>query len=258
VDLRGRSALVTGAAGGLGRAITRALGQAGARLVVSGRDGAALAGLAAETGAEAVVADLRVDADLDRLVGRLDDVDVLVLNAGTSLDGDLRDATRAGVDETLEVNLRAPIVLALAFAQAHLDGGGPANIVITGSLSGLIASPNTRLYNATKFGLRGFALSLRQDLVGSAVGVTIVEPGFVDGAGMFAERGAAVSSSVRRTTPEAVAGAVLRAIDQAPPELLVAPAELRLGARVAGVAPRFSEALQRRLVDRGLIRKGDG
>ena len=84
---------------------------------------------------------------------------------------------------------------------------GHGHVVYIGSVSGITASPGSSLYNATKFGLRGFSNALRQDLYGTGVGVSIVMPGFVRGAGMAVEGGIIeqLPPGVRTVTPEKVA-----------------------------------------------------
>lgn len=255
MHVEGKTIVVTGASGGLGRSITRLLAERGARLIVTGRGGDALAALAAETGAEVIEADLGNRADVDRLAERAASADVLVANAGIGDGSHGTDLDTATIDHMIDVNLRSPAVLATSFAQAHVAAGTPGQIVLMGSLSGVITSPNTIMYNTTKFGLRGFSLALRQDFAASGIGVTIVEPGFIRDAGMFADGGTEVPSVVRTKSPEDVARAVIKAIEKNPAELFVAPTELRFGATLGSVAPRLSEALQRRLVARDIIRK---
>ena len=109
-----------------------------------------------------------------------------------------------------------------------------------GSVSGKIASTNSSLYNATKFGLRGFALGFRQDVADRGVGVSIVEPSFVREAGMFANSKAKLPSSVRTVTPEDVADGVVKAIRRDRAEVVVAPAELRVGAALTASLPDFA------------------
>jgi len=247
MEINGASILVTGASGGLGAAMVRELAGRGAHLVVTARNVALLDQLAAETGAEVVVADLADRADVERLAARAASCDVLVCNAGIGSDGPLAELTEAAIDRSIEVNLRSPIVLSHAFAQAKVAAGKPGQIVLVGSLSGLAASPGTRMYNATKFGLRGFALSFRQDLDGTGVGVSHVLPGFIRDAGMFADGDIDLPPGVRTKTPADVAAGIVRAITRNPAEVYVSPTELRLASTLGGLAPALSAAIQRKL-----------
>jgi uncharacterized protein len=246
VDIPGRRILVTGASGGLGFAIARELARRNADLVLSGRNREALESLAVETGGEVLVADLCDRADVDRVTQQVEGFDALVLNAGSGGDPPLAQVDPADVDASIDTNLRAPMLMSIAFAQHHLTAGRPGAIVTIGSLSGLGPTPNTRLYNATKFGLRGFSLAIRQDLDDTGVTVTHVAPGFIRDAGMFAASGMELPPGVRTKTPRDVALAVVKAIESGPAEIFVSPAELRLGATFAGVAPGLSAAILKR------------
>ena len=108
----------------------------------------------------------------------------------------------------LDVNLRAPIVLAQGLLP-RMIARHSGQLVFISSLSGKAATPNTSLYNASKFGLRGFAAALRADLHGSGVGVTTVFPGFISDAGMFADAEVELPTGVGTRTPEQVADAVV-------------------------------------------------
>ena len=245
IPIRGSRILLTGASGGLGIAIAEELARRGAHLLLTARSQAVLEELAERTGGEVVVADLSDRADVERLCGMLDDVDVLVANAGVGTDQPLGEITAQDVDFCIDVNLRAPILLASEFAQRRLAAGRGGQIVMMGSLAGLAATPNTRLYNATKFGLRGFTLALRQDLEGTGIGVTLVAPGFIDTAGMFAENDVELPGYVRTKAPSNVADTVARAIESDSAEVFVAPLELTALAKFATMAPGLSERMQR-------------
>ena len=239
--------LLTGASGGLGEAIARDLAARGADLVVSARREAELEALAAGTGATVLVADLTDRDDLARVLDAARDVDILVANAGIGADVPIEELTADDVDRSIEVNLRAPILMATEFVNSRLAARLPGQVVFIGSLSGLAPTPMTRMYNATKFGLRGFALSLRQDLTGTGVSASIVEPGFIRDAGMFASSGIELPSGVRTKSPQQVADGVARAIRDDVAEVFVAPLELRLAATFATVAPALSSRIQRRI-----------
>jgi short-subunit dehydrogenase len=245
MELRGRTALVTGASGGLGQAIARRLSVEGMTLVLTGRRQAELAELADEVGGTVVVADLADRADLDRLCGQLDDVDVLVANAGLG-DPDGEPYTAELVDRVLDVNLRAPMLLSTAFASAR--AGRPGHIVLVGSLQGLVALPEYRLYSATKFGLRGFALSLRPDLAEVGIGVTHLAPGFIRDAGMFAESGIDLPPGVRTRSPADVGDLVVKAIVEDKGEVFVSPPELRFASTLGGLTPGLTAKLMTKLM----------
>jgi short-subunit dehydrogenase len=181
------------------------------------------------------------------LCERAKEMDVLVLNAGTGADGDITSLTPEVVDFVIDVNLRSPIVMTAAFAQHKVATGEEAQVVLIGSLSGLVATPNTQMYNATKFGLRGFALAARQDLEHTRVGVTHLAPGFIRDAGMFAENDVTLPSGVRTKAPQDVANGVAKAIRTNPAEVYVSPTELRLVATLGTVAPGISERIQKRM-----------
>lgn len=254
--IQGSKVLVTGASGGLGKAIVGELARRGAQLVITARSQQVLEELAAGTGAEVIVADLAERTDVDRLCGHLGDLDVLVANAGIGMDGPIEELGVDEIDRCIDVNLRAPVVMATRFAQIALERSRPAQIVMMGSLSGLAPTPNTRMYNATKFGLRGFTLALRQDLEGSGVGVTLVAPGFIRDAGLFADNDIELPVFVRTKSPRDVALAVVRAIERNPTEIYVAPTELRASATFANLAPVVSAAVQRALGTREMTGGG--
>ena len=245
MTLRDRSVLVTGASGGIGSAAARAFAARGARVIVTGRRVEQLEALAAEIGGRAIAVDL-ADADGPfRLVAAAGVVDVLVANAGVSQAGDLTSLSPAEVDRVLAVNLRAPVMLARLLAEP-MTARGSGHIVFVSSLQGKSPSPLSAVYTGTKYGLRGFSLSLRLDLSDRGVGVSCVFPGFVSGAGMFADSGAPLPPGVRTVEPEAVADAIVRAIERNRAEVDAAPVALRAGARLAGIAPVLAGAVSKR------------
>jgi short-subunit dehydrogenase len=248
VQLGGATALITGASGGIGDAIARALHGRGARVLLSGRRQGALEELATRLGsrAEVVVEDLAERDAPVRLAERAGAVDVLVANAALPASGRLEDFEPEQIDRAIQVNLRAPIQITRALLPGMLERGR-GHVVLVSSLSGKVASPRSGIYSATKFGLRGFAAGLREDLQGTGVGVTVVFPGFVREAGMFAESGVKLPPWVGTRTPEQVASAVVRGIERARPEIDVAPLGLRLGTRIGELAPVTVARIQRRL-----------
>jgi short-subunit dehydrogenase len=245
MKIDGATALLTGATGGIGHAIARRLHAEGAQLILTGRNADVLAPLTDELGARGIVADLADPASLDALLAEAGPIDLLVANAALPGVGLLPDMPVERVDANLDVNLRAPIMLARALLP-QMTARRSGHLVFIGSLSGIVASPGTTLYNATKFGLRGFTDALRQDLHGTGVSASIVEPGFVRDAGMFANSGMKIPRGTRTASLEQVAAAVVKAIVKDRGEIVVAPPELRLGARLGSLFPALNAAIQRR------------
>ena len=252
VRIGGARVLVTGATGGLGQAIAAELSARGAKLVLTGRNDAALVPLAASLGAEALVVDLAQRAQVERLLAECGDIDVLVANAALPGSGLLSTYSVEQIDRALDVNLRAPILLAHALAPGMVARGG-GQLVFMGSLSGKSANGGGSMYSATKFGVRGFALSLRHDLADHGVGVTTINPGVIRDAGMFHESGAKLPPGVGTRTPADVARAVVRAIEHDPAEIDVAPLPLKAGAALAALAPGVADVVTRRLEKRARV-----
>ncbi len=238
--------LLTGASGGIGHAIARALAARGARLVLTGRRADVLEPLAAELGARALALDLADRDAVPQLVEAAGDVEILVANAALPASGTLDDYSTEQIDRALDVNLRAPIVLAQLLSE-RMVARGSGHMVFVSSLSGKAAAGGSALYSATKFGMRGFALSLREDLRDANVGVSTIYPGFIRDAGMFAKSGVALPRGVRTRTPDDVARAVVQAIERNRSEIDVAPLDMRLGAAFAGLRPELSGRMSRRL-----------
>ena len=233
---------MTGATGGLGRAIAAALAGRGAKLILSGRKGEALDALAAELPGEGhttVVADLAEPGAAEKLAAEAGAVDILLANAGLPGTGRLPDYSPEQLTGTLRVNLEAPILLARALEPSMLERGS-GHMVFISSLSGKSATPLSSIYNATKFGLRGFALGLRADLDPLGIGVSIVSPGTIREAGMYSDSGAPPIPGLGTGTPEQVAAAVVKAIEKNKVEITVAPPQQRALAHFALAAPGIS------------------
>ena len=246
MQLTGATALLTGATGGLGRAIAVALANRGASVVLSGRSGEALEQLAAElpgSGHVTVPADLAEAGAATKLVADAGQVDVLVANAGLPGSGLLTDFSEEEVERLLRVNLESPIMMARELVP-QMSERGSGHMVFVASLAGKAASPRGSLYNASKFGLRGFALGLRHDLAPQGIGVSVVAPGFVREAGMFADSKAKAPPGLGTTTPERVGDAVVRAIEKNKMEIAVAPIQQRIAAHLALATPGFSARAQ--------------
>jgi short-subunit dehydrogenase len=246
MNLSGRKTLLTGATGGLGRAIALALAQRGAQVTLSARKREALEQLAAElpgSGHSVLPADLAEPDAAERLAAEAAGTEILIANAGLPGAGKLDEFSPEQVKRALRVNLEAPMLMARALYPAMVDAGS-GHLVFVASLSGKAASPRSSVYNATKFGLRGFALALRADLSPKGVGVSLVSPGFIREAGMFADAGAKPPPGLGTSTPEQVGAATVKAIERNKVEVTVAPIQQRIGAHIALVSPSISDKAQ--------------
>lgn len=181
--LGGKVALVTGASGGIGRAIATHLAEAGAEVMVhySGNKAAAdeaVAAIAAHGGtATAVQADLRDPAAIDRLVGQIKALDILVNNAGVADGGDITATTRDQFDLVFDTNVKAMFFLTQALLPKLLDGG---TIVNTSSTVSIAAYPDYIVYSMSKTAVNAFTKSLAAGLAKRQITVNAVLPGATD------------------------------------------------------------------------------
>jgi short-subunit dehydrogenase len=263
MDLNGKRILLSGATGGLGRAIAGELAGAGAKLVLSSRREQELKEIAAGLpgGAKAhevIAADLGKEGAGEKLIAGAGDIDGLIANAAMPATGRMEELTAEQVSRMLLVNFDAPILMTHALVPALIEKGD-GHIVYIASLAGHAASPRSSLYSATKFGLRGYAFGLRSDLAAAGVGVSVVSPGFVREAGMFADSGAAPPPGMGTTTPEKVGRAVRKSIERNSVERVVAPWRQVRAAKFAGAHPAINAAIMKGgLADRSAKELADG
>jgi short-subunit dehydrogenase len=247
VEVTGKTVLLTGATGGIGRVIAATLAGRGAAILLSARKADELAALAASLpgdGHRAIVADLAEEGAARRLAAAAGAVDVLVANAALPASGRLEGFSLDELSRAVRVNLEAPIQLAHELVPPMRERGS-GHLLFVSSLAGKVATSRSSVYSATKFGLRGFALALREDLCGTGVGVSLVLPGFVRDAGMFADSGARLPAGVGTVTPTRVADAVVDAIAANRAEVAVAPLPQRLAVEVAHRRPQLAARIAR-------------
>lgn len=252
MEIEGRTVLLTGATGGLGQAIAAALAERGATLVLSSRKGTELDQLAGSLpgeGHRTVLADLAEEGAALELLKGAGDLDILVANAGLPASGSLDGFSQEEIGRALQVNLESPVRMARELLPGMVARGA-GHLVFISSVSGKAATPRASLYAATKFGLRGFAFCLREDLRRSGVGVSVVSPGSIRDAGMFADSGASPPPGVGMGTPQQVANAVVSAIRRNRSEITVAPLRQRTLTRIALNAPELSGRVAGRLAAR--------
>jgi len=254
MQLAGAVVLVTGASRGIGAATARALAAAGATVVCSGRDAAALTAVAGPLGATALPADLRDPAAAAELVrvavqrhGRLDAV---VANAGIGHAGPVAAMTAERVAELADVNVRAQLLLARAAAaqmtaQAAADPGWTGRIVFLSSIAGAVGVPGESVYSATKAALEAFAPLLGEELRAARVRVSTVLPGVVE-TEFFTTRGLPYDRQVPRPVPADRIAATVLDVLRTGRGRTIRPRWLTVPARLAATAPATYRALARR------------
>jgi short-subunit dehydrogenase len=219
MDLRERTAVVTGATSGIGRETSRALAGRGARVIAVGRRSERLADLATTVpGVVPVTADVTDPGGRARVVAEAGRVDVLVNNAGVGYFGLVEQMTADDVRRLFEVNVVAAIALSRDVLSGMLDRERGA-IVNVSSLAAYVALPPLTVYSATKFALQGFSEGLRREVAGRGVTVHTVNPGVVRSEFVVAAQGAAdprvqAAFNASGLPPWAVANAVVRAVER--------------------------------------------
>jgi NAD(P)-dependent dehydrogenase (short-subunit alcohol dehydrogenase family) len=227
--------IVTGASGGIGRVTAQRLARNGTTVVLAARRADKLEALAAELpGAVARPTDVRDPQALSALVeqaasltGRIDG---LVNNAGVGGVASVLSEDDA-VEGMIQVNLLAPIRLMRAVVPImRAQGGG--SIVNIGSVAGEVGISG--VYSATKFALRGMTDSVRRELAGTGIGVTLIEPGYI--------AGAANRNRGRLPGPEIVAAAVEKALRR-PRRRVIVPGKYRAAVLAANVFPALADRM---------------
>ena len=185
-DLTGKTALVTGATGGIGGEIAKAMHAAGAHVVLSGTREAALQDLAQVLGerTSAVAANLSDAESVDGLIARAEEaagagLDILVANAGITRDGLLMRMKDEDWDAVLKVNLESYFRLSRAAMRGMMKRRSGRIIGIT-SVVGVMGNPGQANYAASKAGMIGFSKALAQEVATRGITVNCVAPGFID------------------------------------------------------------------------------
>jgi short-subunit dehydrogenase len=245
VNLVGAACLVTGASSGIGRATAVRLAAGGARVVLLGRDRDRLERAAAAAGrGTAIVADLGLPEDVARAAEEAGPVDVLVNNAGVGLAGPFEGAEAPGIERLVAVSLIAPMLLTRALLPGMLERRR-GHVVNVASVAGHVGVAGEAIYAATKGGLIAFTESLRQELAGRPVGISLVSPGPVD-TPFFANRGAPYGRRrPRPVLPSRVADAIVTAIAEERAEVFV-PRWLAEPVRLRGAVPGLYRTLASR------------
>jgi short-subunit dehydrogenase len=251
MDLRDANVLLTGGSRGLGPHIARGLLGRGAKVVLAARSAENLGRVREELSGDRVAVapgDVRLPGDRRRILAEAEEafgpVDVLINNAGVEHIRHLTDTSEEQIRETVATNLEAAIQLTRMALPGMLERRR-GHIVNMSSLSGKAAVPFNTVYAATKHALVGFSFSLRAELHGTGVDVSVVCPGWVIGTGVFAAQAHQDfprASGAATTTPKVVA-AVLRIIERNKPEAVVSGALPKASDLALAISPRVTEAI---------------
>jgi NAD(P)-dependent dehydrogenase (short-subunit alcohol dehydrogenase family) len=259
----GRTAIVTGAGSGIGAALSRALGAAGAHVVCADLDEVAAARTASSVTGSArpalldVTDGAAVQALVDEVVAQHGRLDLMFNNAGITFIGETQDLSLAQWDAIIDVNLRGVVHgVAAAYPVMIRQGGG--HVVNTASMGGLMAAGLITSYVATKHAVVGLSLALRTEAAAHGVGVTVVCPAAVetpilDQGEIGTVRGRDYylkGQGIRKPLdPDDLAAQVLAAV-AANRAMVVAPRQARMAWRVGRFAPGLTQRMATRFVAR--------
>ena len=266
-DLRGANAILTGGSRGLGRYIARALAGEGMNIALAARDAERLEATRKEieslgVRALSVPTDVQRAEDRTRLVetatGELGPIDVLINNAGIEPTSAFVDLAESTIRDTIETNLTAGLLLMRQVLPGMIERKR-GHIVNIASMAGKIPIPYDSIYSGTKFALVGISHAVRSELRGSGVGVSVICPGFITDAGMYAdavdETGVSAPAIAGTSKPEQVAAAVVRALKHDVAEVIVTPITGRPLAVIAAVVPGIGQTMMRQTGIAGVFRQ---
>ena len=257
MKLKGANAIITGGSRGIGPYIARALAREGANIALAARDAERLETVRNEieglgVKALSIPTDVNLGDDRRKLIEQassgLGDIDLLVNNAGIAPTSAFIDIDESRIVDTIETNLTSCLLLMRAVLPGMVERG-KGQVVNIASMAGKIPIPYDSIYSATKFALVGASHAVRSELRGTGVGVSVICPGFIDDAGMYAdavaETGVAAPAIAGTSRPEQVADAVVRAAKHDVAEVIVTPLSGRPLAAAAAIAPRIGQVMMR-------------
>lgn len=247
VEVSGAVVLVTGAGHGIGRATAMALSARHARLALLDRDPAALESIAAACNGLPITVDVsdptHADEAIAQTLARYRRLDAVVANAGIGYAGAFADMPVAEVIALLDVNLRAPMLIARA-ALPHLLAQRHGALVFMTSIAATVPVPTEAAYCASKTALESFADALREEVRASGIRVSTVRPGVVNTAFLAQRNEPYARRWPRPIAPEQVANAVVRVLESGA-ERRTEPPWLDLAGRTRRHLPPVYRAMSR-------------
>ncbi len=266
IELRGSTALVTGASAGIGLAVARRLAQSGANLVLAARRPEPLEAAATSLRSLGVKA-IAVPTDVSRLealevlvsraTAEFGTIDVLVNNAGVEAFRSYEELPLDRIADTIAVNLTSALLLT-RLVIPHMLKAGRGHVVNMASTAGKFGIAYAATYGTTKAGLVNFSQALRAEYRGRGISASAICPGFTEEGGIYdrmrQQSGRKSPFFVGSTTAEHVAEAVIRAIERDKAEQIVNWPPLRPMTAFAALFPNLGGALIRRASVRFLKR----
>ncbi|HSN51797.1 MAG TPA: SDR family NAD(P)-dependent oxidoreductase [Woeseiaceae bacterium] len=254
-----KTVIVTGGSEGVGAAAARLFAQAGANLMLVARNRKNLEAIAAELRDKARVEIFPMDVSdagscvdlFKKTVFEFGRIDVLVNNAGFHARGDVESVGADDLARTIDVNLRAPIML-MRLALPHMREAGGGAIVNVASLAGRTPVPGSAAYSASKFGLRAFTFALAEEIRGSGIKLAVVSPGPIATQFILADidKTSDLTFSQPMSSAEGVAQAILDLCGNNQREQAM-PAISGILTTVSYLVPWLGRALRPRLERRG-------
>ena len=254
MEIRDAHVLLTGGSRGLGPFMARALLARGGRVTLNARSEEDLVKARDAIGTDRVAiapGDVSIEADREKIVVAAEEtfgpIDILVNNAGIESVLPFEEFRDGEIERVISVNLQAPILLTRLVIPGMLERGR-GHVVNIASMAGITPPPFHTIYASTKAGLIGFTASLRGELRKTGVSASVICPGYVTEAGMFAEeRGMEPpKKSGAWATPADVARAVVRSIEKDVPDIIVARGMARIADVAQAISPRLVSAVARR------------
>jgi short-subunit dehydrogenase len=252
-QLKGMVVLLTGGSRGIGPIIAEALAKRGANIVLAARSKRGLDDVAthlSEIGGKAIVApvDLRQSSQREKLVAdvrrEFGKIDVLINNAGLETEGAYAELSWASIQETIEVNLTAPMALTRLVLPEMLKRKA-GHIVNIASIAAKSGAPYAATYSGTKAGLSEWTRALRLELANTGVRFSTIFPGYVREVGMFAKFGMQTPWIIGSCSPSQVAKAVVHAIEKGRVERIINSRPLRYAFIINELSPTIGDWLMR-------------
>jgi len=250
-QIGGKHTLLTGGSRGIGPVIAEALATRGAHIALAARSQEGLKHVAESLGrfdvqTTTIAVDLAQPSERHRLVStvleRFGAIDILINNAGLENEGAYLSLPWAKIQETIEVNLVAPMELTY-LVLPHMLERRMGHIVNMASVAAKCGAPYAAAYDATKAGLAEWVQGLRLELANTGVHFSTILPGYITEVGMFARFGIAPPRTAAQCTPTQVAAAVIQAIEHNTLEVIVSSTPQRLFYALKELSPALGDRI---------------